>query len=91
MIKLSLNYGLCELSAIAFSVYGALLVNQNAPDFEEGARNGRIAISIMKQFDSKAALARVYTNVYGTINLWREPLQGWFVFLCLPYLHCSII
>ncbi|KAL7553996.1 hypothetical protein ACHAWF_017381, partial [Thalassiosira exigua] len=69
MIKLSIEHGLCELSSIGFSVYGALLigVQNKACDFDFCVSMGRIAVKIM---------ARVYTTVYGNLFFWREPFQA---------------
>lgn len=48
-----IEYGLCEISSIAFSGYGTLLVSiSTEDDIDAGYRMGRIGIEIMKKFDS---------------------------------------
>jgi len=76
MVELTLEYGLCDVSACAFSGYGN--VNCLDQDFESGYRFGYVALKIMARLgkENLRFQARVYTNVYGFINIWREPFQA---------------
>lgn len=37
---------------------------------------GRVAIEMMKRLGSTEMTPRIYTVVYGLINIWKEPWQA---------------
>ena len=49
MVRLSIEHGVCNISAFAFGLYGAWLVSALNSDFEGGYRMGRVAIQLMKR------------------------------------------
>ncbi|KAL7537767.1 hypothetical protein ACHAXR_008044 [Thalassiosira sp. AJA248-18] len=76
MVKLTLEYGLCDSSACAFSAFGNMnvLIDQ---DFDKGHRYGQFACALLKrQNERNIYLARVFTHVYGFINVWKNPFQA---------------
>mmetsp|Transcript_21890 Transcript_21890/g.40184 ORF Transcript_21890/g.40184 Transcript_21890/m.40184 type:complete len:365 (+) Transcript_21890:552-1646(+) len=76
MVRLSIEHGICNFSAFAFGLYGAWLVSAINSDFEGGYRMGRLAITLMNRLEAKEFIPRVYTSVYGLINIWKEPFQA---------------
>ena len=52
MLKISLENGMCDISAHAFGLYGALLVKALDSDFDVGYRMGHIAIQIMRRLSA---------------------------------------
>ena len=49
MVKMSIEHGICNISAFAFACYGAWLVNIPFSDVEGGHRMGRVAIEMMEK------------------------------------------
>jgi len=43
MVKMSIEHGICNISAFAFACYGALLINEPCYDIEGGHMMGRVA------------------------------------------------
>ena len=52
MIKISLEHGLCGLSAFAFALYGTVLLGEPFNDIEQGHKMGRLALGIMKRLNA---------------------------------------
>jgi len=76
MVKLSIEHGICNISAFAFACYGAFLVSEPSCDVEAGHSMGRVATEIMKRLGAVEMTARLYATVYGFINIWKEPWQA---------------
>jgi len=76
MIKLSVKYGICNISSFAFGCYGAWLVTEPSFDIEQGYSMGRVAIEMMRKLNAVEMIPRVYTTVYSFINIWKEPWQA---------------
>mmetsp|Transcript_22604 Transcript_22604/g.49001 ORF Transcript_22604/g.49001 Transcript_22604/m.49001 type:complete len:889 (-) Transcript_22604:208-2874(-) len=76
MVRLSIDHGVCNISTFAFGLYGAWLVSAVNSDFEGGYRMGFLAISLMNRLEANEFIPRVYTSVYGFINIWKEPFQA---------------
>ena len=78
-VQLSLSYGICPQSAPAFANFG--LVFCASGDYEQGYRYGKLALSLLDKFDSRAKeyISHVYCLVYGFIAIFVEPLQA-----CVP-------
>ncbi len=62
MVKISIQYGVCNLSAFAFACYGGWLVSSPSSDFDGGHTMGRVANDLMKRLDA--------TEVGTIIMLW---------------------
>lgn len=46
-------------------------------DFEKGHHFGQVALKIMERLGERNIYqARVFTNVYGFINVWKNPFQA---------------
>ncbi|KAL7541825.1 hypothetical protein ACHAXR_011258 [Thalassiosira sp. AJA248-18] len=77
LIQMSLEYGLCEASSFAFAMYGTMLVHGTMKDLEGGYLYGNLAIKLLNVLDGAGRFkSRVYTMVYGLINIWRDPFQA---------------
>ena len=77
MIQLSLDYGLCDVSAFAFAMFGSTLVRDTTKDLEAGYFYGTLSLKLLDVLGaSRRFKARVFAMVYGTINIWRDPLQA---------------
>jgi len=76
MMRLSIEHGMCNISAFAFGFYGAWLVSDTNADFEGGHRMGRLAIILMHRLEASEFIPRVHTLVYALINIWKEPFQA---------------
>eukprot|EP00934_Nitzschia_sp_Nitz4_P004331 Nitzschia sp. Nitz4//scaffold11_size288233//98799//101975//NITZ4_000759-RA/size288233-processed-gene-0.154-mRNA-1//1//CDS//3329534029//4321//frame0 len=74
MVKLTLEYGLCDVSSVGFVTFAMLLCGSGA-DMDEGFRCGEIALRIYKKFDNKAWFGRVSAWFYGSVYLWRKPVR----------------
>ena len=72
MLRMTLEYGICNISAIAFSCYGAWLASGLNDDYDAAFTMGRVASDLMKKLGSIEVLPRVYTLVYGMINIYKE-------------------
>lgn len=74
MVKLTLEYGLCDVSSIGFVTFAMLLCG-NGADLDEGFRCGELALKIYRKFDNKAWLGRVSAWFYGSVYLWKKPIR----------------
>ena len=49
MVKMSIEHGICNMSAFAFACYGTLLVNAPFSDVEGGYSMGRVATEMTEK------------------------------------------
>ncbi len=76
MVSISVEYGVSDVSAFAFAGYGVWLVSALKSDFEGGYRMGHVAIELNKRLGNEEGIPRIYTTVYGLINIWKMPFQA---------------
>jgi len=76
MVKLSVRHGLCSISAVAFSLYGALLTCPIISDFDESYEMGRLALRAIDTLDAFMMKQQVFLFFYGSIAHCKDPLQG---------------
>ena len=76
MIAVSIEHGVCNITPFAFGVYGSFLVSPGVSDTEGGYRMGRIATELMRRINAIEIIPRLYTTLYGLINIWKEPFQA---------------
>jgi len=76
MVSLSVECGVCEISATAFAGYGSWLVSAYKSDFEGGYRMGHVAIELKNRLRYEEGIPRIHAIVYGFINIWRTPFQA---------------
>eukprot|EP00984_Skeletonema_dohrnii_P035653 scaffold35674_cov150-Skeletonema_dohrnii-CCMP3373.AAC.1 len=74
-MNLTLDHGVSSLSASCIATYGCWLVNQQISDFQEGYRIGQVATKLMNRRGGENK-PRVFSSVYGLINVWRQPFQA---------------
>jgi predicted ATPase len=65
LIELSIRYGLCNVSSVAFGWYGLILASQRKLDLAH--QYGKLALELLDRFDSKQWLPRVHLCVYGGV------------------------
>ena len=75
MMKMSVSYGICEQSVLAFSWYGAIRTGVIG-DIDDGYCWGRTALETVKRFGTDTYVYSVYYAYYGCIALQKEPVQG---------------
>jgi len=75
MVRLSLEYGVCGDSAMGFCSYGMLLCGRIG-DYAGGFRFGQIGLILMKRFQVRELLAKIYVVVFAMINPWKDPIQA---------------
>lgn len=49
MVKMSVEHGVCNISAFAFACYGAWLVSEPTCDVERGHRMGKVATEMAER------------------------------------------
>jgi len=76
MVKLSVRHGLCSISAVAFSLYGALLTCPIISDFDESYEMGRLALRAIDTLDAFMMKQQVFLFFYGSIAHCKDPLQA---------------
>ena len=83
LVKLSLDHGLCAISAPGFAFYGLWLCSTG--DVSKGYRYGTLALDILERYENTIAewVPRVYSVFYGWIAPWKQPLRSTFA----PTLH----
>jgi len=72
MVRMTVEFGVCSISAIAFSCYGAWLASSLNDDYDVAFTMGRVASDLMKKLGSVEILPRVHAVVYGMINIYKE-------------------
>jgi len=77
IIHLSLVHGVCQDSVFGFILYASVLCQQNKfdIDIQEACRVGRMAMSLLKSFDSAKIIPKVNFAYYGFVALHNLPLQ----------------
>ena len=73
MARITVEHGLCNLSSIAFGLYGMALAS--CGEVEEATRYGELALQLLERFDAKQWLPRVHVCVYGCIFGWTKDLR----------------
>ena len=67
MIGLTLEHGLCSMTAFAFCMYGEVLVYP-AGDLIEGHRYGKIAVLLSKRLQARESASQLYFNVFTMVR-----------------------
>jgi predicted ATPase len=70
-MQLTLKYGHCLMSPIAFSIYGVIL--EQMGQIDEAFRFGQLAIKILERLGRDEPLPRVYANFYGVVYPLKRP------------------
>jgi predicted ATPase len=74
MMKMSLQFGLSPMSAVAFAGYGTLLSFSGRG--EEAQRFGKLALDLVERFTANSFRSRVYGLVYGCIQPAVQPWRN---------------
>ena len=73
MMKLTLTYGLCFMSPLAFSTFGMLCIKW-FPTPDAALRYGELGLELLDMFQVREYLPRVYAAYYACIYPWRHHL-----------------
>lgn len=75
IVRLSLEHGLCTISALGFCAYGAVLLNLG--EYDRAHYFSELALSVLNRYKEKGTqwLARVHTLVYGIVSSWKHPFR----------------
>ena len=74
MLKLSLKYGNCENSTLAYAWYGLLLCGI-VGDIETGHRFGKLALELLENYNIKSLKSRLYFVLNTFVRHWKEPVD----------------
>lgn len=73
-MRITLDHGLCAISAMIFGVYGIILAS-TAKQIGRATRFGDLALSLVERFDAVEWMPRVNVCVYGSIHGWTKSLR----------------
>jgi len=78
MIQISMTHGICKFSSLGFVQYAAMLcVDNTVIDIEEACKIGKLAISLLKRFDSATdQISKILYTYYGMVSMYTEPVQS---------------
>ena len=71
MVNLTMEYGLCEHSSLAFGLYGILCMKVRE-QMNEGYRFGQLALKLLDLYKMDEYLPRVYAAVYGEFDFCQS-------------------
>ncbi|WP_251960426.1 trifunctional serine/threonine-protein kinase/ATP-binding protein/sensor histidine kinase [Nostoc commune] len=74
MVNLSLKYGNTAVSAYGYSLYGLLLCGVQG-EINPGYEFGKLASSLVSQFDSQELKAKILTVVSAHVMHWKEHIK----------------
>mmetsp|Transcript_45663 Transcript_45663/g.97060 ORF Transcript_45663/g.97060 Transcript_45663/m.97060 type:complete len:391 (-) Transcript_45663:318-1490(-) len=75
MIRISLQYGHCDDTVFALSIFSSTLSNQ-MQDIDEGYALARTTLSLLEFYDANRLIPRVYGIIYGTVLISKDPVQS---------------
>ena len=77
IIRFSLKHGVCQDSVFGFVLYASVLCQQCGlvVDVREVCRVGKVAMSLLKRFDSPEIVPKVNFAYYGFVAVHTLPLQ----------------
>lgn len=71
VVQRTISDGLSAVSSVGFSTYAMLLANAFT-QVDDGIRYGEISLQIIKQFQAKEWIPRVYSGVRGFVFPWKS-------------------
>lgn len=80
-MRITLQHGLCAVSASIFAGYGMLLCGHSG-DIEEGTVYGDVALRLLDRFGAREWAARTYNVVYGGIYCYTKDIWS-----CMEHLN----
>ena len=75
MVRLTIKSGYCDESAVAFGAFGFIELTLFR-NFNEAYKMGMLAKKILDRSKATKQVTRLYTNLYGIIAMWKEPIQA---------------
>jgi histidine kinase len=75
IIRLTLRYGLSDMCAFSFAIYGAILSGVMGR-IKEGYRYGQLCLRLLEKSHNRGTwMARVFPCVYSIINVWCHHVE----------------
>ena len=76
-IELCLKHGIDKYGAYGFLQYSAIMCQQTqlVDDIKDACRIGKIAMALLKRFDSSELYSRTTFGYYGFVAVHTNPLQ----------------
>jgi predicted ATPase/signal transduction histidine kinase len=75
MIRLSIEYGNCEISCFGYIVH-ALLLSGNLGQFEVGYQYGKLALNVLEKLNAKEMKTKVLNGFNAHIIHWNEHIRN---------------
>lgn len=73
MVQMTIKEGICEVSSVAFAIYSIYLAS-SLDRLEEAENIGKVALTLLNRFQTKAWASRVYLLVHGNLSsIFRTP------------------
>ncbi|MBW2737261.1 MAG: AAA family ATPase [Deltaproteobacteria bacterium] len=73
-VRFSIKYGNAPVTSFSYAVYGMILC-WIVGDIETGYRFGRLALSVLEQFNAKEFKAMTFHMVYGFVIHWKDHIR----------------
>jgi len=73
-VRFSIIYGNAPVTAFSYAVYGMMLCGI-VGDIGNGYRFGRLALSVLEQFNAKEFKAMTFHMVYGFVIHWKDHVR----------------
>ncbi len=83
-IQLTIQYGVCEASALAYAYYGSHLISSQC-NIAEGYKFGKLALQLIERINGNEHKSRTILLAYFMIMHWKDPLQTTFEPLLAGY------
>ncbi|MEO0373292.1 MAG: AAA family ATPase, partial [Cyanobacteria bacterium P01_A01_bin.17] len=77
MVDLSLKHGNCAASTFGYIWYGTLLC-ESFGEIDEGYAFGRLAVSLLEQFEAREFRSKVLNLYASCISFWQEHIRASF-------------
>ncbi|MBF0224779.1 MAG: DUF2791 family P-loop domain-containing protein [Desulfobacterales bacterium] len=74
LVNLSIKYGNCPLSAVAYASYGAVIASLEI-DIESACKFGDLALRLVEKYDYKPIKAKTLFIVNCLVKHWKTPLK----------------
>ena len=84
MVGLTLKHGVCDESVYSFIQYASITCQKcrDLSKMQEACRIGKIAMSLLRRFNSPELVPKTFGCYYGFVAIHSEPLH-----VCVDYLR----
>ncbi len=74
-VLISLDYGNCPESAVAYTNYGLILCGI-VGDIETGYQFGKLGLSVLSKLNANQLKSKIFNVAYSCVIHWKEPLRS---------------